>query len=308
MGGVVTDERGRTSLPGLWACGETAATGVHGANRLASNSLLEALVFGARVAGDLARSLAAVPRAEAADLARLRVAGEGRALSVPGHEACAVGAGRREGEAGPIAGGGEAALPWQSGAAEAAADGLRELPKRAAALRLRLRERMGADVGLVRDAAGLARAADELRRLDSEVAELVAEAEHGAGAGAAGGLLRDLLETRNLVTAGELVVAAAALRRESRGAHHRLDHPDEDAAWRRRVLVTARPGAAPLLALSAPIAEPPAAAAAGALGAAGSERTDEVVGVPFAGRVHGAVVRGAEPSPGRLSPPTEGLR
>ncbi|HKV09189.1 MAG TPA: L-aspartate oxidase [Thermoanaerobaculia bacterium] len=53
MGGIAVDECGRTSLPGLWACGEVAATGVHGANRLASNSLLEALVFGARVADDL---------------------------------------------------------------------------------------------------------------------------------------------------------------------------------------------------------------------------------------------------------------
>ncbi len=54
MGGIAVDARGRTSLPGLWACGEVAATGAHGANRLASNSLLEALVFGARVAEDLA--------------------------------------------------------------------------------------------------------------------------------------------------------------------------------------------------------------------------------------------------------------
>src|SRR5499425_1180693 len=50
MGGVKTDLKGRTSLPGLYAAGETAATGVHGANRLASNSLLEGLVFGARSA------------------------------------------------------------------------------------------------------------------------------------------------------------------------------------------------------------------------------------------------------------------
>jgi L-aspartate oxidase len=48
MGGVKTDLWGRTSLPGLYAAGETADTGVHGANRLASNSLLEGLVFGAR--------------------------------------------------------------------------------------------------------------------------------------------------------------------------------------------------------------------------------------------------------------------
>ncbi|HET8922300.1 MAG TPA: L-aspartate oxidase [Candidatus Acidoferrum sp.] len=48
MGGVKTDLWGRTSVPGLYAAGETAATGVHGANRLASNSLLEGLVFGAR--------------------------------------------------------------------------------------------------------------------------------------------------------------------------------------------------------------------------------------------------------------------
>lgn len=54
MGGIAVDEHARTSLPGLWAIGECASTGAHGANRLASNSLLEAVVFGARAAADVA--------------------------------------------------------------------------------------------------------------------------------------------------------------------------------------------------------------------------------------------------------------
>jgi len=53
MGGISVDENARTSLPGLWAVGECASTGAHGANRLASNSLLEAIVFGARAATDI---------------------------------------------------------------------------------------------------------------------------------------------------------------------------------------------------------------------------------------------------------------
>jgi L-aspartate oxidase len=57
MGGVDVDLEGRTSVPSLWAAGEVACTGVHGANRLASNSLLEALVFGARVARSIAEAL-----------------------------------------------------------------------------------------------------------------------------------------------------------------------------------------------------------------------------------------------------------
>ena len=63
MGGIASDAAGRSSLPGLWVVGECAATGLHGANRLASNSLLEGLVFGARVADDVRGQLqAGTPR------------------------------------------------------------------------------------------------------------------------------------------------------------------------------------------------------------------------------------------------------
>jgi L-aspartate oxidase len=61
MGGIDTDEWGRTSLPGLFAAGEAACTGVHGANRLASNSLLEGLVFGARAAAAMLLTPQAAP-------------------------------------------------------------------------------------------------------------------------------------------------------------------------------------------------------------------------------------------------------
>ncbi|MGH2632078.1 MAG: L-aspartate oxidase, partial [Tepidiformaceae bacterium] len=82
MGGVRTDLSGRTTLPGLYACGEVACTGVHGANRLASNSLMETVVFGKRVVEHLTSGeggkAAATPGARPLSLA------DG---SAPGHAA-----------------------------------------------------------------------------------------------------------------------------------------------------------------------------------------------------------------------------
>ena len=63
MGGIKTDTWGRTNLTGLYACGEAACTGLQGANRLASNSLLEGLVFGRRVAVIIGKTR--LPQAEA---------------------------------------------------------------------------------------------------------------------------------------------------------------------------------------------------------------------------------------------------
>jgi L-aspartate oxidase len=90
IGGVMTDLWGKTSLPGLYAAGETASTGVHGANRLASNSLLEGLVFGDRIVRDLNRYLARPERS----VRKIRL--DLPAESWPGNDVQTVRAARRE--------------------------------------------------------------------------------------------------------------------------------------------------------------------------------------------------------------------
>jgi L-aspartate oxidase len=124
-GGVVTDADGRTTMPGLFAAGEVACTGVHGANRLASNSLLEAVVYSHRAALHVPREL-------------------GRAGTFLPQDAAPAGAsGRYTPEAG--------AVPVATGDADA--------------LRSRLRDLMWADAGIARSDVRLAEAAEELEDL-----------------------------------------------------------------------------------------------------------------------------------------------
>jgi L-aspartate oxidase len=144
MGGVVTDLWARTSLEGLSACGESASTGAHGANRLASNSLLEAVVFAERAARRLKDTTMVQP-------------GEATAIAPPEMNELAM---------------------------------------------VELRKRMHSQVGVVREAKGLATTLDWIEA-----------ASHNVGTAA------------RALTASRLIVAGALAREESRGGHFRSDFP-----------------------------------------------------------------------------------
>jgi L-aspartate oxidase len=176
-GGIKTDEWGRTSIKNLYAAGECASTGLHGANRLASNSLLEAMVFAHRCYLDI------IDRTP--EFSKSSSFGGSLEEAIPDWDA--------KGTSEPK----EMILITQS---------LKEL-----------QQVMSDYVGIVRNNIRLQRA---MRRLDLlwEETEKLYESSS---------LSPQLLELRNLITVGYLVVKGAGFRKESRGLHYNTDYPNK---------------------------------------------------------------------------------
>ena len=218
-GGVVTDVDGAASLPGLWACGEVACTGIHGANRLASNSLLEGLVFGHRVGSAIA-----------AGRTGPEPTGAMRGVPLDGAAAAPVPSNWRSTV--PPVGTEERQLAHGTPALDnrrsvVPAVGTEERQLAVAALRDRLQREMTTFAGVLRDGVGLEQAAKAVAGVEARLAAGAPDGGvdrvDGVGHGAGG---RAVAELRNLLTLAGVVVSAATEREESRGCHHRLDFPE----------------------------------------------------------------------------------
>lgn len=168
-GGIKTDEWGRSSIRNLYACGECASTGLHGANRLASNSLLEAMVFAHRCYVDAAERISSIPFCE----------------NLPDWNA--------RGTSEPK----EMILITQS---------LKEL-----------QQVMSDYVGIVRNDIRLQRAMRRLDLLWEETEDLYRSSV----------VSPQLLQLRNMITVGYLIVKGATFRKESRGLHFNTDYPEK---------------------------------------------------------------------------------
>jgi L-aspartate oxidase len=210
-GGVVTDSEGRTTLPELYAAGEVACTGVHGANRLASNSLLEAVVFSHRAAQAVLERLARGGGRPRTGAASARAVSGITALAPPaGPRSSAVEtgsnpspqelsrAGHRPNSTGPVE------------------TGSNPSPQE---LRGELRSLMWKHVGIVRSDALLEEAQHAVAARKTE----------WEAAWSRRPCTPEGVELRNLLQTAELIVRCARLRAESRGLHYNVDHPWRDS-------------------------------------------------------------------------------
>jgi L-aspartate oxidase len=205
-GGVVTDLDGASSLPGLWAAGEVACNGVMGANRLASNSLLDGMVFGPRVVEAITAGRDG-PRATGAMGAVLDgLDGDGpiggRLLPLPKPPA----------------------VPDSPAAAGAPAPNIAEERRRFQQVMAR--------------AAGVLRSAESLEEADAGAQAASTSARWVARPGGSPGVAEAELE--NLALLARVLAAAAAERTETRGAHARVEFPDPSERLRHRLVFLAR--------------------------------------------------------------------
>jgi L-aspartate oxidase len=194
-GGVKTDADGRTSISRLWAIGEVACTGLHGANRLASNSLLEGMVFAHRAC-------------EAIKAEGLVTTGPSNAMSKALESKPQPLLGTRASELGP-----QVVPPWNPGKARN--------PDELVVISQNwdeIRQLMWNYVGIVRSDKRLARAIRRIEVLQQEIQEYYWDFIVSS----------DLIELRNIATVAELVIRSAMMRQESRGLHYNLDHPNTD--------------------------------------------------------------------------------